>query len=101
MYSVRIGTPFCGRELERLITFLQQQELRYDESITYTVVLEDEGTIAATGSCHNNVIKCVAVAPEYRGQNLLSEIMTQLTAHFFNQGITHYFGFTKPKNRVW
>lgn len=100
MYSVRIGTPFCGRELERLTEFLQQQELRYDESITYTVMLEDEGTIAATGSCHNNVMKCVAVAPAYRGQNLLSEIMTRLTAHFFSEGITHYFGFTKPKNRV-
>lgn len=100
MYSVHTGMPFCGRELERLTEFLQQQELRCDESITYTVVLEDDGTIAATGSCHNNVIKCVAVAPEYWGQNLLSEIMTRLTVHFFNAGIPHYFGFTKPKNRV-
>lgn len=99
MYSVRIGAPFSGREREELIAFLHRQELQYDESITYTVLLEDEGTIAATGSCHNNVIKCVAVAPEYRGQNLLAEIMTRLTAHFFEQGITHYFGFTKPANR--
>ncbi len=97
--SMRIGTPFSGAERRHLEDFLRQQGLDYDESITYTVLLEKDSDIAACGSCHNNVIKCVAVDPAHRGQNLLGTVMTQLVAHLFEEGISHYFLFTKPENR--
>ncbi|MGN0204624.1 MAG: [citrate (pro-3S)-lyase] ligase [Coprococcus sp.] len=99
-YYKRTGFPFAGATLQKLITFLNEQELDYDDQITFTVVLEDDDRIIATGSCHANIIKCVAVSPDYQGQNLMSEIMTELVAHLFEQGITHYFGFTKPKNKA-
>lgn len=98
-YLERIGEPFQGKDLEKLKDFLQEQELTYDENIEYTVILEDQGEIIATGSCHGNVMKCIAVSAKYQGKNLLSEIMTSLVRRMFEQGITHYFGFTKPKNR--
>lgn len=95
----KTGCPFTGGDLDRLRAFLAEQGLEYDESITYSVVLEEEGRIAAAGSCHGNVLKCIAVSPEYQGRNLLSVIMTHLIEHMYSQGITHYFGFTKPKNK--
>lgn len=95
----RMGDPFQGRDLQRLIAFLREQGLEYDNSITHTLLIEDGDTIAATGSCHGNVVKCIAVAPDYQGQNLLSVIMTHLVSYLAEQGIGHYFGFTKPKNR--
>lgn len=98
-YYKRTGVPFSGADLQKLTIFLNEQELDYDDQITFTVILEDADRIIATGSCHANIIKCVAVSPDYQGQNLLSEIMTELVTHLFEQGITHYFGFTKPKNK--
>lgn len=95
----RIGTPFVGKEKEKLARFLKEQELSYDENITWTILFLDGGKIAATGSCHGNVMKCIAVAKEYQGHNLLSLIMTRLIERFYSQGISHYFGFTKPKNK--
>lgn len=97
--TMHIGTPFTGADRQRTEEFLRRQGLDYDESITWTVLLEGDSGIAACGSCHNNVIKCVAVDPAYRGQNLLGTIMTQLVAHLFEEGISHYFLFTKPQNR--
>ena len=54
--TMRIGTPFVGADRQGLEKFLQRQGLDYDESITYTVLLESDSGIAACGSCHNNVI---------------------------------------------
>lgn len=98
-YTQCVGTPFQGIEKENLIQFLQMQSLEYDENITYTFVLKDEGTIIGTGSFHGNVIKCVAIDSKYQGQNLLSLIMTHLVGKLFEQKVYHYFGFTKPKNK--
>jgi len=92
------GRPYTGAKLDKLKDFLAAQGLRYDEGITDTVILSDEGGITATGSIQGNVIKCVAVDPEHRGENLLGQLMTIITGDLFARGITHYFGFTKPEN---
>lgn len=98
-YTERTGEPFWGRDKERLVRFLRARNLDYDELITWTILLELDGEIIATGSCHNNVLKCIAVEPKYRGQGLLNVILSALAGHLCEQGITHYFGFTKPKNK--
>lgn len=95
----KIGTPFYGKEREELIDFLKEQGLDYDEQISYTVALVDEDRIIATGSSYQNILKCIAVLPDYQGQNLLGTVMTNLISHLYENGITHFFGFTKPKNK--
>ena len=97
--EIRTGNPFRGREKEKLVSFLKEQDLEYDENITYSMVLEEDGEIIGTASSHNNVIKCVAISKEHQGENLLSTIFSHLVTHMFEQGIYHYFGFTKPKNK--
>lgn len=100
-YEVRTGNPFTGHSLEQLRSFLKKEELDYDERITFTVELvDDEGEIIATGSCEGNVLKCIAVSPEHQGQNLLAPVMSNLFQHLADEGIFHYFGFTKPKNKT-
>ena len=80
---------------------MQREELDYDEGITFTVELvDDEGEIMASGSFQGNVLKCIAVSPDYQGQNLLAPVMSELFQHLAEQGIFHYFGFTKPKNKL-
>lgn len=97
--EIRTGNPFKGKDKERLVNFLEQQDLEYDENITYSMVLEEDGEIIGTASSHNNVIKCVAISRKHQGENLLSTIFSHLVTHMFEQGIYHYFGFTKPKNK--
>ena len=99
-YVKKIGSPFFGKELARLKEFLLEQNLSYDESITYTVVLEDDEKIVATGSVEKNILKCIAVSNEYQGKNILSLVVSDLIQHLADKNIFHYFGFTKPANET-
>ncbi len=93
------GTPFTGRKQKKVREFLQSMELRYDEGVEYTVnLVTQDGDIAATGSLQSNVLKCVAVDDRFQGMGLSSRIVTLLMNHAMEQGHSHLFVFTKPKN---
>lgn len=92
--------PLTGVGRRRLEGFLARQGLAYDEGITFTVVFYDgAGEIAATGSLQRNVLKCIAVAGEHRGEGLTASVVTALRAEAFARGQRHLFLFTKPQNR--
>lgn len=93
------GKPLRGRELESLKLFLKKMELEYDEGIEYSVcMLNEDYEIIGTGSVDGNVIKCVAIDPDYQGQGLSSAIITQLVQYEFEKARPHLFIYTKPKN---
>lgn len=93
------GMPFTGRKLRKLRDFLQAAELDYDEQIEYTVNLTDgDGQIVATGSIHQNVLKCIAVSDRHQGLGLSARIITALLNYAMTHGRDHLFLFTKPKN---
>lgn len=93
------GTPFTGRKLEKLKTFLADEGLSYDDTAEYTLLLTDEeGPIAAAGSVAENVLKCIAVSKEYQGEGLAARIVTGLCNYCLTKGRSHLFLFTKPKN---
>lgn len=98
-YIEETGNPFIGEKKEELKTFLERMGLTYDEQITHSIVLREGKEIIATASCQKNIIKCVAVSEAYRGQNLLAHLMTSLIEYFYEIGISHFFGFTKPQNK--
>lgn len=93
------GQPFSGRKRKKLTEFLQHSQLDYDEQIEYTVnLVDEEGTIVATGSIHQNVLKCIAVSDQHQGLGLSARIVTLLMNYAMEQGREHLFLFTKPKN---
>lgn len=93
------GKPLKGKELESLKQFLKRMELEYDEEIEYSAcILNEEYDIIGTGSVDGNVIKCVAIDPEYQGQGLSASIISQLVQYEFEKGRSHIFIYTKPKN---
>lgn len=93
------GRPLKGRELEKLKQFLGKMDLEYDEVIEYSVcILNEEYEIIGTGSVDYNVIKCVAIDPEYQGQGLSAMILSSLIQYEFERARTHIFIYTKPKN---
>lgn len=101
MMNIVEGFPFLGSKLSQLKAFLGGIGLGYDDGISYSVVLRDEGgQIAATGSLDRNVIKCIGVAAQYEGQGVLAEVVTALITKAAMQGDAHLFLYTKPNNRA-
>ncbi|MDL2300981.1 [citrate (pro-3S)-lyase] ligase [Lachnospiraceae bacterium OttesenSCG-928-D06] len=96
---IRTGNPFAGSELDRIKIFLKQADLEYDENIEYSVYIEDEsGSIMGTGSLEGNVLKCIAVRPEYQGGGVAATILSELMQYEFNCGRNHIMLYTKPDN---
>lgn len=99
LFTEIYSAPLTGSKLEKLKAFLQEQDLTYDVGITGTVLLTDEmGNICAAGSLERNILKCIAVDASYRGEGLLSTLMTALLSQAFLAGNPHLFLFTKPDN---
>lgn len=95
------GYPFTGSRLEELKVFLKAQGLDYDEGVNCSILLRDsKRNIVASGSLHENVLKCLAVDDSRRGDGLLSSIISWLMTEAFRLGHKHLFLFTKPENRM-
>ncbi|WP_312701124.1 [citrate (pro-3S)-lyase] ligase [Sedimentibacter sp.] len=93
------GYPMKGKKLEKLIQFLKEEQLTYDEGIDFTVNLVDsKGNIAATGSLEGKILKCIAVSDSFQGEGLAAKIVTILISHALSKGHSHLFLFTKPDN---
>ena len=66
-------------EKEAVREFLSAFGLRYDADIDYTVCLIAEGRIVATASASGDIIKAVAVSPDWRGENLTGRLAVSYT----------------------
>jgi len=53
--------------------------------------------LIAVGARHRNVLKMVAVAPEYRDTGIFAEIISALVKDAYQAGYEHTFVFTKPE----
>lgn len=95
------GKLLNGKELEKLKNFLDFMGLNYDESIEHSVCFyNDDSEIIATGSVDQNVLKCIAIHPDYQGQGLAGTLMSELIQYQYEHGRTHILLYTKPINEV-
>lgn len=100
-YDEQEFRPLRGRALEEVKEFLAHQGLTWEQDVTYTVILRDgEGRIAATASLQEDVIKCVAVAEDLRGEGLTATVLTAVRREALCRGKRHLFLYTKPENRM-
>lgn len=79
--------------------FLIRQELTPDNQAEQIALLWDQDRLIGTGSRQGSLLKCIAVDPEYRGQDLTSSILTALRQNAFEAGHRHLFLYTKPQNK--
>lgn len=96
--ELQTGSPFRGEALEELRGFLGQNGLKYDGGAEYSVILREEGRIAAAGSLDGRVLKCIAVSPDFQGSGAAAQIVTELVNEAARRGQYHLFLFTKPAN---
>ena len=84
--------------LNQTKAFLHSLALDYDDGVEFTVNLIENEEIHATGSRQGNVLKCIGVSAEDRGRGYAAKIVTELVKNAVQEGFSHLFLFTKPKN---
>jgi [citrate (pro-3S)-lyase] ligase len=93
--EVLLSLPSDRRPVEQ---FLQQQGLRLEEDVEYTVIAVKGEKIVGTGSLSGKVLKCIAVESSLQGQGVASRILSELVQEAFRRGRDHLFLFTRPEN---
>jgi [citrate (pro-3S)-lyase] ligase len=91
--------PRSKSGMEKLRSFLHRIGLNWDDGIEYTVSLMDAGEVVATGSRQGNVLKCVGIADDRRGEGLAASVVTELIKNAALSGHHHLFLFTTPKSK--
>ncbi len=95
---IEILNTLRGSKLEVWKNFLQNAGLEIDTNVNCTVLIWEERTLIATGSRLDNIIKCIAIAPERQGEDIASLLLTALRRDAFEAGSNHLFLYTKPQN---
>jgi len=84
--------------LDSIKNLLQRVCLNLDPHIdNFIVGIVDLQIIACAGLDHN-VIKCVAVHPDYQGSNITLSLIHQVLELAHDKGFHHLFLYTKPEN---
>lgn len=82
-----------------IAAFLRSCDLSLDPHVTELVTVRSDGRLVACAGTHDDVVKCVAVAPALRGGNITATLMTQVSNLAADRGVFHLFLYTKPGNR--
>ena len=98
--EIEVVSRLQGKKREQWESFLQRMGLHPDEQLQETVLVWEEEELIATGSRQENLLKCIAVDPAHRGEDLTATVLTQLRMQAFGQGHRHLFLYTKPKNKA-
>lgn len=75
---------------------MQQAHLNPEESVDYTLGIYAADTLIASGSYTKNIIKYLAVHPDYQAENLLAQLISALIQSLHENQQTHLFIYTKP-----
>lgn len=84
-------------EKERISAFLAGCGLKYESDTDRTLYIEEGEKILATISACRYIIKCLAVDPNFRSENLAAQLVGELIKRFHDEGIYYYQVFTKPE----
>lgn len=95
MEIVQIYKADFGR-MEAFKSFLESMGLFYEEPVEVLYAVYDHGEIVATGGMFKNVIKMMAVHPEYRNSGIIGRMSSKLVYEGILAGQNHLFIYTKP-----
>lgn len=82
-------------EVESLLT---ESSLGIDEGIQFFVVIKRGKRLIACAGLEENIVKCVAIDPESRGEGVGLRIISELMNFAYEKGQSHLFLYTEPEN---
>ena len=77
---------------------LRRAGLEPDMDWEQAALVWDGEELAATGSRKGNLLKCIAVSPDHRGEDLTAQVLSSLRSEAFQAGHRQLFLYTKPQN---
>ncbi len=86
------------RTVSAIKTFLRESDLSIDRTIRVFVTATQAGRLVACGGIADNIIKCVAVSPELRGEGLGLSLATELVNLAWEMNQTQLFLCTSTQN---
>lgn len=98
--TIQSISPHAPRTAERVRALLAEAGLRLDDGIEQFVGLfDDDDLLIGCGGRDGNVIKCLALSAEARGQGAAAQLVGHLVNEVLNAGFTNVRVFTKPEHR--
>lgn len=97
--DIELTTHLQGYKRNIWEQLLTETGLSTDETVSQTVLVWDGDRLIATGSRHENILKCIAIAPDHQGMDLTATVLTRLRQSAFQDGLRHLFLYTKPAHR--
>ncbi len=103
--GVFMETELCSKLSPRKLNiwqeFLKKASLEADLGVErVALVWDDDDNLIATGSREGNILKCIAVDENHRGEDLTATVLSELQKDAFSQGYSHLFLYTKPENHA-
>ena len=97
--DVELAARLRSSTLESWKALLRRAELEPDTDSDSTVLIWDDAELIAAASRKGNLLKCIAVDDARQGEGLTATLLTTLRQDAFQNGYSHLFLYTKPKNR--
>lgn len=95
-YHISQIRPSSRREVMQMDALLEKEGIRRDKNLDYSAGLFDEDyELAATGSCFQNTLRCMAVDSAHQGEGLMNVIVSHLMDYQYERGIMDLFLYTK------
>lgn len=97
-YAITKVADWDKRMLSQVDDLLHQEGITRDGNLDYiAAMLDDDGSVIATGSCFGQTLRCFAVASSHQGEGLLNQIVSHLMEYQLSRGNSHLFLYTKVK----
>ncbi|UNH43622.1 [citrate (pro-3S)-lyase] ligase [Moellerella wisconsensis] len=89
-----------NRKIIEISKFLQENNLDIDSSVDVFITVTKNDKLIACGGLAKNIIKCVAISDDVRGEGLALKLATELINLAYENNITHLFIYTKTENEI-
>jgi [citrate (pro-3S)-lyase] ligase len=90
-----VRQPDERQEIER---FLDTCGLDDEQGVEVFVVFRHGRQIVACAGLEQNIVKCVATDPLYRGESISLKVVSEVIHLAYDRGHTHLFLYTRPAN---
>lgn len=75
---------------------LAKAGIRPENAINHTVGIFEGESLVGTASRLDNIIKCVAIDPDYRGGAVFNSLLSHMIQTIYREGYDRIFVYTKP-----
>ncbi len=88
------------KNIAAINAFLRSNDLNIDTTVEVFITVTQGEQLVACGGIAENIIKCVAISPQMRGEGLALSLATELVNLAYERHHTQLFIYTKVQNEA-